>query len=497
MLDWRLIQLGKLRNVEVMTGLRLGPQEVREYGAELVVVATGARWAADGLNCVTHEAIAGADATLPHVLTPEQVLVEGKPVPGRRVLVYDGDGYFMAPGLAEKLAADGYEVHLATCHHEIAPFCYETLEQHLLRRRMHESGIRQRAGVLLTRIAPGRVEAVDEFEEPLAFEVDAVVLCTQRLSNEELYLDLKADEQSLRAEGIEALYRIGDCVAPQLIADCIFDGHRLAREIDAADPATPMPYLRERAAARGGGAMSEFRSPLASDANAGRVALVTGGGTGIGRATALELARTGAAVAICGRRPEPLEATRAEIEAAGGSCLAVPTDVREPEQVDALLAGVLERYERIDVLVNNAGGQFIAPAEDISPNGWRAVQRLNVDAVWYLTRAVATAVDDPGRRRADRVHRSQPAACAPGHGSRFRRARRRREPRPYARDRVGPPPDPHGDRDAGRHPHRGARRLRRGAGRRVGARGADRPPRPPRGGRVADRLPGLSREADT
>ncbi len=245
-LDWRLIQLGKLRNVEVMTELRLGPQEVREYGAEIVIIATGARWAADGLNCVTHEAIAGADVTLPHVLTPEQILVEGKPVPGRRVLVYDGDGYFMAPGLAEKLAADGYEVHLATCHHEIAPFCYETLEQDLLRRRMHESGIRQRAAVLLTQIATGRVEALGEFEEPLAFEVDAVVLCTQRLSNEQLYLDLKADEQSLQAEGIEALYRIGDCVAPQLIADCIFDGHRLAREIDAVDPATPMPYLRER-----------------------------------------------------------------------------------------------------------------------------------------------------------------------------------------------------------------------------------------------------------
>jgi citronellol/citronellal dehydrogenase len=136
--------------------------------------------------------------------------------------------------------------------------------------------------------------------------------------------------------------------------------------------------------------MSEFRSPLAPDANAGKVALVTGGGTGIGRATALELARTGAAVAICGRRPEPLEATRTVIEAAGGACSALPADVREPEQVDALLADVLERYERIDVLVNNAGGQFIAPAEDISPNGWRAVQRLNVDAVWYLTRAVAT-----------------------------------------------------------------------------------------------------------
>ena len=238
--------------------------------------------------------------------------------------------------------------------------------------------------------------APSQFEEPLAFEVDAVVLCTQRLSNEQLYLDLKADEQSLQAEGIEALYRIGDCVAPQLIADCIFDGHRLAREIDAVDPANPCPTSASARCPRWW-CDERVPLPLAPDANAGKVALVTGGGTGIGRATALELARTGAAVAICGRRPEPLEATRTAIEAAGGACFALPADVREPEQVDALLAGVLERYERIDVLVNNAGGQFIAPAEDISPNGWRAVQRLNVDAVWYLTRAVATGSMIPAR----------------------------------------------------------------------------------------------------
>jgi citronellol/citronellal dehydrogenase len=141
-----------------------------------------------------------------------------------------------------------------------------------------------------------------------------------------------------------------------------------------------------------------FRSPLAPDANAGLVALVTGGGTGIGRATALELARSGARVAICGRRPEPLEAARAEVEAAGAECLAVAADVREPDQVETLVGQVLARFGAVDVLVNNAGGQFEAPAEEISAKGWRAVHRLAVDAAWDLTRLVATRSMIPNRR---------------------------------------------------------------------------------------------------
>jgi NAD(P)-dependent dehydrogenase (short-subunit alcohol dehydrogenase family) len=132
--------------------------------------------------------------------------------------------------------------------------------------------------------------------------------------------------------------------------------------------------------------VTDFRSPLASDANAGKVALVTGGGTGIGRATAIELARTGAKVVVCGRRPEPLEDVQAQL---GDDSLAVPTDVREPEQVAALVDQALDRFGRIDILVNNAGGQFLAPAEEISLKGWRAVHRLAVDAVWDLTRLVA------------------------------------------------------------------------------------------------------------
>ena len=103
-----------------------------------------------------------------------------------------------------------------------------------------------RAGVMLEEIEPGRLAAKDHLGGPLELEADAVVLVTQRLSNEELYLDLSASEDALGANGIEALYRIGDCVAPRLIAEAVFDGHRLAREIDTDDPSIPLPYKRER-----------------------------------------------------------------------------------------------------------------------------------------------------------------------------------------------------------------------------------------------------------
>jgi citronellol/citronellal dehydrogenase len=140
-------------------------------------------------------------------------------------------------------------------------------------------------------------------------------------------------------------------------------------------------------------ATTSYRSPLRPDANAGRVALVTGGGTGIGRATALELAASGADVVICGRRPEPLERVRAEI---GPRCVAVPADLREDGAADAVVGAAIERFGTVDVLVNNAGGQFTAPAEDITDGGWRAVERVTVDAVWSVTRAVATRAMIPG-----------------------------------------------------------------------------------------------------
>lgn len=129
------------------------------------------------------------------------------------------------------------------------------------------------------------------------------------------------------------------------------------------------------------------------DALAGKVALITGGGTGIGRATAVSLAAAGAEVAIWGRRPEPLAETAKLIEHAGGQCVTAVCDVREPEQVVA----ALESLGDVDVLVNNAGGQFMAPAEEISVNGWRAVHRLSVESAWSVSHEVAVRSMIPRR----------------------------------------------------------------------------------------------------
>jgi citronellol/citronellal dehydrogenase len=137
---------------------------------------------------------------------------------------------------------------------------------------------------------------------------------------------------------------------------------------------------------------------FAKDLLAGSVCLVSGAGSGIGRETAFELARLGATVVGCGRRIQPLEETRDAIVTAGGGADAVSTDIRDDEAVDRLIDGILERHGRLDVLVNNAGGQFLAPAESISAKGFRTVIDLNVQGTWNMTHAAATKAFIPARR---------------------------------------------------------------------------------------------------
>jgi citronellol/citronellal dehydrogenase len=122
----------------------------------------------------------------------------------------------------------------------------------------------------------------------------------------------------------------------------------------------------------------------------GRVVVVSGAGSGLGRETALEMVRLGATVVGCGRRVEPLAETAALAAELPGSFEHEGLDIREEERVDAFFDGLLERHQRLDVLVNNAGGQFLSPAEAISPKGFRTVVELNVTGTWLMSHAAAT-----------------------------------------------------------------------------------------------------------
>ncbi len=130
---------------------------------------------------------------------------------------------------------------------------------------------------------------------------------------------------------------------------------------------------------------------------AGQVALVSGGGSGIGQAVAVLFARLGAAVAICGRTPEKLDAVAEFIAGQGGKVLAVPTNVREPEQVDALYARITQELGGVDLVVNNAGGQFAQNAIDFSDKGWRAVIDNNLNGTWFMMQRAARHFRDAGK----------------------------------------------------------------------------------------------------
>jgi citronellol/citronellal dehydrogenase len=116
----------------------------------------------------------------------------------------------------------------------------------------------------------------------------------------------------------------------------------------------------------------------------GRVAIVTGGGTNLGKAAAAELVRCGAQVLIAGRRAEVLGAAAAEL---GEGCTYVAGDIRDRAGAEQIVVAALERFGRLDLVLNNAGGQYMVPAESLATKGWRAVQRLNVDGTLAMCEA--------------------------------------------------------------------------------------------------------------
>ncbi|VDC24457.1 FAD-dependent oxidoreductase [Pseudogemmobacter humi] len=267
--DYRENQLQKLVKKNKSGQIALGQKamtadDVLSYGASRVVIATGARWSSTGVNYKTHDPIPGADAGLPHVLTPEQVF-EGKAV-GKRVLIVNYDPYYMAPSLAEKFARAGHEVTVATTC-ALGAYMDYTLEGPNMQRLIHELGINVIGETGCSRIEPGRAELFNLFGDGYKrqykgtgqlprkendshswHECDSVILVTGRVSQDGLYRELKARKDEWEKNGIIDVFVIGDAESPRLMADVTFDGHRLAREIEDEDPQHQTPFKREQRA---------------------------------------------------------------------------------------------------------------------------------------------------------------------------------------------------------------------------------------------------------
>ncbi|MDE3208871.1 MAG: dimethylamine dehydrogenase, partial [Pseudomonadota bacterium] len=265
--DYRETQLAKLIKKNNQCQLMLGQKaitvdEALNYGAEKIIIATGSSWNGDGNNGLTHEPISGIDATHSWTLTPEQV-ISGKKKIGKRVVILNADTYFMAPSIAEKLAKDGHDVTIVSGVH-LANYMHFTLEYSNMRRRLHELHVKELNDVFASRAEEGRLEIYDTFGEGSTriyagpgklprrennthrwIEFDSLIVTSGRHSNDGLYRQLKARKNEWATNNIKDVYVIGDAEAPRLIADATFTGHRLAREIEEANPQFPLAYKRE------------------------------------------------------------------------------------------------------------------------------------------------------------------------------------------------------------------------------------------------------------
>ncbi len=230
------LALERLPGVQFVPGKRLDLDAVLDYGAEVVIVATGAPWSRDGLNRVTRAPIPGADASRPHVLTPEQLVLEGKRPPGPRVVVYDCEAELTGVAVTQLLEQAGFEPILVSPSFLIAEHAQQSGEGPAIRAELLRAGVELVPGHAVTAVAEHGVTVRDEIGREREVAADAIVLVTQRVSDEALYLDLVGDPQRLERHGIRAVHRIGDVVAPRLLAEATFEGHQLGRALRVAAP---------------------------------------------------------------------------------------------------------------------------------------------------------------------------------------------------------------------------------------------------------------------
>jgi dimethylamine/trimethylamine dehydrogenase len=231
--DYRLHQLQRLSNVQLFRQSPLDLSAALEFGAERIVVATGARWRRDGIGRAGLESIPGHD--LSHVVTPDDIM-DGY-LPHGRVIIYDTDGTYFGNVIAELLRDSGASVTLVTPAAETAAYLALTLEQTRVIRRLVERGVSIVRLRQLAEIHPGGARLACVYGgADIEIEGDSVVLVTQREPQDSLYFGLANDAPGLVKARVKSVHRIGDCNAPNLIATAVYAGHRYARELDEASP---------------------------------------------------------------------------------------------------------------------------------------------------------------------------------------------------------------------------------------------------------------------
>ncbi len=265
--DYRETQIQKLvkknRDSQIALGAKaMTVDDALNYGAEKIIVATGAAWNTDGTNALLHDPVHGIDANSPTHLTPEQVFAGNKKI-GKKVVILNCDPYYMAPSLAQLLSEKGHEVTIISGV-GVGDYMHYTLEAPNMHRMMHELGINVVSDVWVAQAEANRLQTYPIFgdgyrreyrgpgelprRENTHFdwvEFDSLVLVTGRHSTDDLFRGLKARKDEWADNDIKGVYVIGDAWAPKIIADATFDGQRIAREIEEDNPQLPLPYRRE------------------------------------------------------------------------------------------------------------------------------------------------------------------------------------------------------------------------------------------------------------
>jgi dimethylamine/trimethylamine dehydrogenase len=234
--DHRLQAIGRMANVEVFRESRMEPEQVLEFGAEHVAIATGARWRTDGTGRSSFAPITGWNDG---ATRGADDVLDGARIDGP-VVVYDDDHFYLASVIAEKLRRDGLAVTLVTSTGDLAPESLRTLEMGRNQARILELGIELVVSHAVKAVANGGVTIACVYTgRTREIACRTFIPVTSREPEDGLWRALSGDEERLRKAGIRTLARIGDCAAPNIIAQAVFAGHRFARELGAnvADPA--------------------------------------------------------------------------------------------------------------------------------------------------------------------------------------------------------------------------------------------------------------------